>query len=109
MLLTNNYTNNLLYVEADGFRGSTLSINLTALVDNENFNWILYNSGSTPRWGIYELNLSPTQSSPGASALGYTGPGLTLSFGQYKYELVTGITKLETGILWVQGQNNTIY
>ena len=109
MLLTNNYTYNKIYVEADGFRGPTLSINLIALVDNENFSWTLYNDGSTSRWGIYELNLSPTQSSPAAVALGYTGSGLNLSYGEYKYTLVKGITELETGILWVLGQNNTIY
>lgn len=109
MLITNNYTINKLFVEADSFRGATMSINLIALVDNEEFNWTIYNDGSTSRWGIYELNLSPTQSSPAAVAAGYTGSGLSLSYGQYKYTLKTNTTELENGILWVQGQNNTIY
>ena len=109
MIQTRNYTISNIYFDGDGFRGPSCSMKMTRLVDNTEFTTILYNSGSYPRFGVYELNLSPTQSGPNATIYGFTGFGMTVSFGQYKYEITKNTQLLETGLLWVFGNNNTIY
>lgn len=109
MIQTQNYQIQNIYVEADGFRGPTCSLHLEQLITSEKYTTIIYNNSSTARWGIYELNLSPTQSGPRATVYGFTGPGLTVSYGQYRYDIEKNNQTLETGILWVFGQNNTIY
>jgi len=109
MIKVENSKINTIHVEADAFRGATISIEITALIDNEKSTLIGYNDSSTTRWGRYELNLSPTQSGPRATTYGFTGPGYTTSVGEYKYILKDNQTQLEIGILWIQGQNQTIY
>jgi len=109
MIQTQNYQIQDIYVEVDGFRGATCTLDLTQLITGETFSTTLYNNNSTQRWGIYELNLSPTQSGPQATIWGFTGVGITVSYGQYRYDISKNNQTLETGLLWVYGENNTIY
>lgn len=109
MIIVNNYTINQIFTEVDNFRGTSCSIDLIALVDGEEFSSVIFNWDSDLRWGKWELNLSPTQSAPIAASYGLTASGLNLSYGEYKFVIKDNLTPLETGILWVKGQNNSIY
>lgn len=109
MIQCQNYTLNTIYVEADGFRGATCTIYLKKLLTDNVIQTGLYDAGSYTRFGVYELNLSPTQSGIFASALGFTGPGIDVSYGQYQYDIKKDTQLLERGILWVFGENISPY
>lgn len=109
MILTNNYQINTIYVDVDGFRGATATIDILRMIDSKTWSTGLWRVEDNVRWGVYELNFSPTQSGPSASIWGFTGPGITVSYGQYDYQIKKDNLLLEKGILWVMGDNNGIY
>lgn len=109
MIQAQNYSLNIINVEVDDFRGATCTIELKKLLTSDIITTTLYDAGSTQRFGTYELNLSPTQSGIFASALGSTAYGITVSFGQYQYDIKKDTQLLETGILFVFGENQTPY
>lgn len=109
MIHCQNYSVNIINVEADDFRGATCTIYLKKLMTDEVIETGLYDAGSYTRFGVYELNLSPTQSGTYASALGFTGFGITVSYGQYQYDIKKDTQLLERGILWVFGENISPY
>lgn len=109
MIQVKNYTIEYINLEVDDFRGQTCSMKLKQLLTDNEFTTVLCESGHTDRFAVFELNLSPTQSGPSASILGLTGFGLDIDYGQYRFDITQGGQLLETGLLWISGQNNTIY
>lgn len=109
MIHCQNYTINVVALEVDDFRGPTLSMNIKSLVNNKLIHTTLYDAGHTDRFAFFELNLSPTQSGPSASILGYTGSGIDIDGGGWRYDISIGNQLLETGLMTVSGNNNSIY